>query len=331
MRVNPRLLSLPGVFSLGLLLCFPLVQKDSKQKSIRVEVEMVSLPVVVMKRDGKHVADLQKEDFRVFEDKVEQKIEGFAAADEPFSVALMLDTSGSTMLKLERIQNEAIRFVNLLHSGDSVAVLSVAEDTRLLEDFTVARGRIASAIRRTESGGATALYEAVWLALQEVLKPVRQRSALILFTDGVDTASEKASKVETIELAKESRAPIYCIYFNTQDEMQGTNRIPTPGERLPRMPGLGSSTEDYMGGRQYLSNLADYSGGMVFDALRMEDLGLAFEAIAQQLTSQYSIGYYPTNSKHDGKYRRVEVKVSRPGLYVQTRQGYFAPYDKKQK
>jgi Ca-activated chloride channel family protein len=308
--------------------------QDSNQKNIRVEVEMVSLPVVVTTRDGKRIAGLEKEDFQVYEDKIQQKIEGFTAADEPFSVALMLDTSGSTMMKLQRIQNEAIRFVNLLQPGDSVAVLSLAEDVKLLEDFTVARGRIAGAIKRTSPGGYTVLYEAVWLALEEVLKPVHQRRALVLFTDGVDTASTRASKAETIELAKESRAPIYCIYFNTQDEMQGTYRIPTPTNPRPAsppIPGVGSSTEDYMGGRQYLANLADYSGGMVFDALKMEDLGPAFDEIAHQLSSQYSIGYYPTNQKHDGKYRRVDVKVLRPGLYVRTKQGYFAPYDKKQK
>jgi Ca-activated chloride channel family protein len=80
-----------------------------------------------------------------------------------------------------------------------------------------------------------------------------------------------------------------------------------------------------MGGRQYLSELADYTGGRVFDALTMDDLGPAFDAIAAELTSQYSIGYYPTNTKRDGKYRRVTVKVTRPGLYVETRQGYYAP------
>jgi len=86
-----------------------------------------------------------------------------------------------------------------------------------------------------------------------------------------------------------------------------------------------------MGGRQYLSDLAEYSGGRVFDALTMEDLGPSFDAIAQELTSQYSIGYCPTNTKHDGRYRKVTVKVKRPGHYVQTRQGYWAPDDSRKK
>jgi VWFA-related protein len=289
---------------------------------------MVSLPVVVTTRSGKRVADLTKEEFQVFEDKVRQEIAGFSAVDEPFSVALMLDTSGSTMLQLEWIRTEAIRFINLLHPHDSVAVLSLAEEVALLEDFTVDRRRSTAAIRRTPPGGFTVLYEGVWLALEEVLKPVRERSALVLFTDGVDTASDKVTKSETRELAKESRSPIYSIYFNTQEDMQGSPRDRLPRTSMPPViPGVGSSTEDYMGGRQYLTDLAENSGGMVFSAPKMEDLGPAFEAIARELTSQYSIGYYPTNRKRDGGYRKVEVKATRPGLYVQTRKGYWAADD----
>jgi VWFA-related protein len=209
---------------------------DDGQESIRVRVDMVSLPVVVLTRSGRHVQDLRKEEFQVFEDNVQQKIEGFAAGDEPFSVALMLDTSGSTMLKLRRIQDEAIRFIHRLKSTDSVAILSFAEDVNLLEDFSLNRTDAAAAIRRTQPGGYTVLYEAVWLALREVLWPAAQRSSLVLFTDGVDTASDKVTKGETREIAKESRSPIYCIYFNTQEDMQGTPAQPDatgyPGSRI---------------------------------------------------------------------------------------------------
>ncbi len=314
-------------------------EQDSKQADIRVEVEIVSLPVVVTTRSGTRVADLQREEFQVFEDKVRQQIAGFQAVDEPFSVLIALDTSGSTLLQLQRIQDEAIRFTNLLNPTDSIAVISFAEDVTLLQDFSTDRTKAANAIRRTRPGGFTVLYEAVWLAVEEVIKPVRQRSALVLFTDGVDTASDRVTKGETREIAKESPAPIYCIYFNTETDMQGRSRQPSTGLPLPPVigrqpqrrpvPGVGSSPEDYMGGRQYLSDLGENSGGRVFDALKMEDLSPAFEAIAAELSSQYSIGYYPTNPKRDGSYRKVEVKVSRQGLYVQTRQGYWTVDDRK--
>lgn len=309
--------------------------QDANQKNIRVEVEMVSLPVSVVTRAGKLASGLTKEDFQVFEDKVQQKIEAFADVEEPFSVALFLDTSGSTTLQLDRIQEEAIRFINLLKPEDSVAIVSFAGDVNLLQDFTTDRGRAAAAIRRTRSGGYTVLYEAMWLAFKEIIPSARQRCAVVLLTDGVDTASEKATKAETRELAKESRAPVYCIYFNTQADMQGPAGSRIPGQTYPPVigqppvarpvPGVGSSTEDYMGGREYLTQLADYSGGTVLEARRMEDLTPDYEAIARELSSQYSIGYYPTNHRHEGKYRKVAVKVTKPGLYVQTREGYYEP------
>lgn len=161
---------------------------------IRAEVEMVSLPVVVTTKDGRRVTDLKKEDFHVFEDNIEQTIAGFAATDEPVSEVLALDTSGSTELELARIQNASIEFVNILHPDDSVAIMSFADDVNLQGDFTIDRDRNAYAIKKTRSGGYTALYEAVWLALEEVIKPVKERKALILFTDGVDTYSRKASE-----------------------------------------------------------------------------------------------------------------------------------------
>jgi Ca-activated chloride channel homolog len=334
-------LFLLGSVLLGGFVCASIPQ-EMPQKKIRVEVEMVSLPVVVTTRDGKRVPGLEKEDFRIYEDKIEQKIEAFSSVDEPFSVALLLDASGSTTLKLERIQNEAIRFIHRISPQDSIAVVTFAQEVRLLEDFTENRTRAAAAIRRVSSGGFTVLYEAMWLAFREVLPSAHQRSAVVLFTDGVDTASVTATKVETRELAKESRSPVYCIYFNTQAEMQRTPpQSPPSRTTFPPVIGIptitkadprGRSTEDYMGGRQYLTDLAELSGGMVFEALNMEDLGPAFDAIAQQLASQYSIGYYPSNQKHDGKYRKIEVKMNRSGLYVQARQGYFAPYtDPKKK
>jgi Ca-activated chloride channel family protein len=325
------LMAIPGWFGFGQ----NPKQKQPGNQTIQVQVDMVSLPVVVTTRDGRRITDLQKEDFEVFEDKVPQQITGFAATDEPISVALSLDTSGSMEKRLVRLQNEAIRFINLLHPDDSVAIMSFADDVNLLEEFSINRRVNEYGIKETRTGGYTAIYEAVWLALEEVLKPVKERTALVLFTDGVDTASRKASEKETLQMAKESPAPIYCIYFNTEDDYQMGQRLPgTIGGLPPTYPpvivttgpgGRGSASWEYMAGRQYVLQLAEYSGGRLFDALKIDDLGPAFEGIAQELASQYSIGYYSTNSKHDGKFRNVEVRVRRPGLVTRTKKGYLAP------
>ncbi|MFH1574238.1 MAG: VWA domain-containing protein [Acidobacteriota bacterium] len=307
-------------------------------QAIRVRVDVVSLPVVVTDRGGKRILDLKKEDFEVYEDGVLQEISGFGATDEPVTIALALDTSGSTETQLARIQNEAIRFVNLLHPDDSVAVLSFADDVSLLEDFSIDRDRNAYGIKETRPGGWTILYEAVWLCLEEVLKPIQERTALVLFTDGVDTRSRHASRKDTVELAKESRATVYCVYFNTERDPRtpigiGTPRV--PGSPVPGWPPVqttplppvqtGASRIEYMEGRAYLHELAEYTGGRVLDVLQMHDLAPAFEEIARELASQYSIGYQSKNDKRDGKFRKVQVKVKQPDLVARTKKGYYAP------
>lgn len=343
--MRPRFTTFVAISLLGVLFCFSSEQaKKQKEQapSIRVQVEMVSLPVVVTTQAGKRITDLEKQDFEVFEDGVLQEIAGFSPVEEPFSVALLLDTSGSTELRLAQIQNESINFVKLLHPDDSVAVLSFAQDVNLHEDFSLDRNRNARGIKETRPGGSTVLYEGVWLALEEVLKPIKERTALVLFTDGVDTASRTASMKETLELAKETRAVIYCIYFNTEGDsirrsMQGPNigGYPLPGPTIGGYPGPttggryppmgGGQTGNYSAGRSYLANLSEHSGGMVFDALVMDNLGVAFEQIAKELSSQYSIGYYSRNANRDGKFRKIVVKVKKPDLIARTKKGYYAP------
>jgi VWFA-related protein len=311
-------------------------------QTIKVNVEMVSLPVVVSNKEGRRVTGLTKDDFEVFEDGVQQEIAGFAATDEPVDIALLLDTSGSTELELAKIQRAAIDFVNQLHPDDEVAVVSFANDVTLQQDFSIDRDKNEYGIKKTRSGGCTVEYEAVWLGLEEVLKPKKERTALVLFTDGVDTCSHKASEKETLELAKETKATIYSVYYNTESDLYRRRSYPG-GPGYPRGPGYpspwppvvtnpnppiygpggpGSTSSEYAEGRAYLSKLCEYSGGLLFDG--MTDLSYAFEEVAKELASQYSIGYYSSNSKHDGKFRKVEVKVKKTGLVARTKKGYFA-------
>lgn len=310
-------------------------RKEEEGITIRANVEMVSLPVVVTNRLGKRVTDLTKNDFRVFENGTEQEIAGFAATDEPVSVALLLDTSGSTERKLAKIQDAAIEFVHQLHPDDEVAVLSFSDDVRLQTDFSIDRDRNEYGIKKTRTGEWTVEYEAVWLALEEVLKPIKTRKALVLFTDGVDTRSRKATEKETLELAKETQATIYCVYFDTQEDLgrqRSTGGYPSslpPIVLSPRRPpiyggpgGPGSTSQEYRAGREYLGKLADYSGGLVFDG--MQDLSYAFSEVARELASQYSIGYYSNNTKPDGKFRDIEIKLLKPDLVARTKKGYYA-------
>ena len=291
---------------------------------------MVSLPVVVTDREGRRITDLGKDDFHVFENGVLQEIAGFSATDEPVDVALLLDTSGSTERKLASIQNAAIDFVNQLHPDDEVAVVSFAQDVRLQYDFTIDRDKNEYGIKKTRPGGSTAVYEAVWLGLEEVLKPIKERKAMVLFTDGVDTCSRKAGRKETIELAKETRATIYSVYYDTERDLFSNRRRtsitgfpPITIDPFPPAAGpVGTNSLDYAAGRDYLEKLSEYSGGLVFDGRK--DLRETFALVAKELASQYSIGYYSSDLKRDGKFRQVEVKVNKPGLIARTKKGYYA-------
>jgi Ca-activated chloride channel homolog len=293
-------------------------QTPDKSQTIRVQVEMVSLPVVVTDREGNHIKNLRAEDFSILEDGMPQDIAAFAAVEEPISVALMLDVSGSTSADLRRIQDEAIWFVSDLRNDDSIAILSVADGVNLLEQFSIYHIKDTSKIRQVKSGGLSAVYDGVQFALEKVLKLEFGRKALVFFSDGVDNRSH-ATREDTLELARQSDVPIYCIYFNTSSDR---NR------QMPRLPGVVSPPPtqmppEYASGFEYMSDLSKYSGGLLLNASHMGNLGAAFKQIIEELSSVYSIGYYPKNAARDGKYREVQVRLSRPGMYARTRPGYY--------
>jgi VWFA-related protein len=311
----------------------PVAVQDGSH-TFRIRVDMVSIPVVVSTRDGGRVAGLQKEDFTVLEDGVPQEIAGFAAAEEPVSILLMLDCSTSVRDELERIQNEAIRFVNILRAEDSVAIMSVARKVEILMQLSTDRKRSADSIKKMRAKDGTAIYEAIGIGLKEILKPVRERKAMVIFSDGVDTSSVKTSIDATLQSAMESDSPIYSIYFNMEAYYLGkarTDIAPMLAGQL-RSPAISVNTGapwpqflDHQIGLNYLKELADNSGGLLFNALSMKDLGPSFEEIALELASMYSIGNYPTNSKMDSKFRKIQVKVNRPGLIARSKRGYAIP------
>jgi Ca-activated chloride channel family protein len=291
-------------------------EKAGRAKSFKVRVDMVSLPVVVRSGKGEYVTNLKKEDFRVFDNGELQEIEDFATVEEPVSVALLLDSSGSTKDYAPIIQNEAIRFVGFLKKDDGLAILSFADDVVLWQSFSLYKKKNPMVIRRMEPRGLSAVYEGVWLALEQVLKHEFGRKALVLFSDGIDNRSQTVTEEETLDLARKTEATIYCIYFNT--EKKSFRRFPFPG-------GDGEKKAEYEAGREYLAKLAGFSGGTLVDAKKIDNLGAAFRLIATELSSQYSIGYYPNNLERNGEFHDVEVKLRDKGLTARTKQGYYAP------
>jgi VWFA-related protein len=321
--------------------------------TIKVDTALVTIPVSVIDRDGKFVPFLTKRDFRLYEDGVEQDIEIFDSVETPFHVALVIDTSGSTRFKLEEIQDAALAFVQQLKRDDQVMVVSFDGRVRFHCDFTSDYGELRRAIYETRTGGSTRLYEAVDSVVDR-LEQIHGRKAIVLFTDGVDTSSRFADYESTIEKAEESGALVYPIKYDTEmDIPQGGINIPNnpwpwpipspfprgrrrwpfnplinyqfpqwPPRRMP--PSGGTSGDDYRLGARYLQELADRSGGRLYNADSLYNVSQAFSMIAEELRHQYALGYYPSNMKKDGTYRRVKVRVEKRGMIIRAREGYRA-------
>jgi len=314
---------------------------------IRVNTTLVTLPVSVMDRDGRYIPNLRKEDFRLWEDGTEQNVAFFSSVDKPFSVVLMIDTSGSTRFRLDDIQDAAITFVNQLRQDDRVMVLSFDDEVRVLSEFTNDRYRLRDAIRRTRPGEGTKLYEALDLVMNQRLNRVDGRKAVVLFTDGVDTTSRHASYASNIRDAEELDALIYPVQYDTYVDMSGggggwpggVGRWPTsPVDILGQIlggrgrrggvggGGAGTSRREYEIANRYLGELAERTGARKYEADSTQNLSYAFANIAEELRRQYSLGYYPNKAAQAGERRQIRVRVNQPNLAVRTRNSYvFKP------
>ena len=310
---------------------------------IRVETTLITIPVSVMDRDGRYIPDLRKEDFRIWEDDVEQDVAFFASVDKPFSVVLMLDTSPSTQFQLGDIQNAAISFVNQLRVDDKVMVVSFNADVKVLSEFTTDRAKLERAIYRANTESGTSIYDAVDVVINKHLSRTSGRKAIVLFTDGVDTTSDKASYDSTIMDAQELDALIYPVRYNTAGDMGGGGSVQIPtgpvdifgtilggifgggnrgGGGMGRRP-RGTSRGDYDHGRRYLEDLANSTGGREYLADSLRNMDYAFRNVAEELRRQYSIGYYPKRTPQVGQRRMIKVRAKQPNLAVRSRDSYI--------
>ncbi len=226
---------------------------------VRVDTTLVSLPVSVMDRDGKYIPNLGKDDFRIWEDGVEQRVAYFASTEKPFTVALMIDTSGSTRFKLGEIQDAAITFVDQLRADDRVMVVSFSDKIRVLAQPTNDHNTLRNAIRQTEPGSGTRLYDAVDQVINKELKNIEGRKAIVLFTDGVDTTSKHAHYEDNIRDAEELDALIYPVEFDTYSDMAGGGWPGGGGSR--RGGGGGGGYPGSNGGGTVISILGAILGG----------------------------------------------------------------------
>ncbi len=287
----------------------PAAEQPPPRPSFRAGVELVSLNVTAADADGHYVTDLEQNQFQVFEDGVLQKVTFFNRGNLPIALSILLDTSASMEEKLETAQDAATGFVKRLRGDDLAQIIDFDSRVQIAQGFTNSVPDLEAAIRKTNAGGSTSLYNAIYIALKE-LKKTRvttsdqiRRQAIVVLSDGEDTSS-LVSFDEVLELAKRSETAIYAIGLRSRD--------------LDRMRGFNEA--DFV-----LRQLSQETGGRVFFARQASELSGIYGQIADELSSQYTLGYTSGNPKRDGAWRRVLVRVLQPNVTARTKQGYYAP------
>lgn len=335
---------------------------------ITVETNLITIPVKVLDRDGRFVPGLKKEDFSVLENKKPQEIAYFSNEEMPFTVALLLDMSYSTVFKIDEIQQAALQFVTELRPRDRVMVIGFSQDVQVMCDITSDRKTINNAIIRTSIGSGTSVYDSVDFVLNKRFAKVKGRKAIVLFTDGVDTTSESSTHRDNLRDTLESEALIYPIRYDTYADVQaieqgkviindptkprttppvGGGQIPGSKSPLPfplptisvggkpssgrSLPGTGTSREDYKRASEYLDQMAYRTGGRIYDAQNNRSLARAFSKIAAELREFYSLGYYPADDEERSKRRKIKVRVNRKKISIRARDSYVLKSDSDSK
>ena len=271
-------------------------------------IEVINLNVSITDARGRYVTDLTKNDFAVFEDGVRQELSIFNHEDIPISLVLMIDTSASMDEKLPTARAAAIRFVGTLRPQDNAQIMQFNDRTTILQDFVADHDALDSAISRTEAAGPTALHNALYVALKELEKQKTQalrRRAIVLLSDGEDTAS-LVSDDQVLDLARKTEINIYAISLRPR-RMQDRNAV------------------KFSQAAHLLTALTQDTGGQVHFPNSLSELDAVYDRIAEELRTQYSLGYVSNNGRRDGKWRRIVVRVpTREELQVRHKLGYFA-------
>ena len=287
---------------------------DVPQTTFRSGVDLVALSVVVTDGQQNFVTGLAADNFAVFEDGIRQDVSFFAAGEVPLDLAILLDTSASMTDKMETAQQAAIGFASSLRPVDRLLVVDIKDATKILSPLTDDLAAARSAILSTSPRGGTALYNGLYLTLKELAKQrgagsdVR-RQAIVVLSDGDDTAS-LLSFDDVMQVAKESNISIYTITLRSKWVTRYTSQ---PAQRY-------FSQSEFA-----MKSLAQETGARSFFPADIGELSGVYDTIAEELASQYALGYISKNPKRDGAYRRVIVRVAdREGMRTRTRAGYLA-------
>lgn len=283
--------------------------RPSQPPAFRSGIDVVSLTVTATDGAGRYVRDLSEADFEIYEDGARQDLSFFTRTNLPLAVSLLLDTSASMEEKMATVHTAATGFVRQLRPEDEAQVIDFDNRVSVSVPFTNNQATLEQGIRLTAAGGSTALYNAIYIALKE-LKKIQaraaadlRRQAIVALTDGEDTSS-LVSFEEVLEQAKRSETAIYAIGLKSKDYL---------------------TTKGYNEADFVLRQLTTQTGGRVFFPTAVDELPGIYRQISEELSSQYVLGYSSRNTKRDGRWRRIVVRITRPGVLARTKQGYYGP------
>ena len=254
---------------------------------VRVNTKLITLPVSAVDSSGTFLTNLTKEDFRIYEDGIEQQVAFFTRTEQPVLIVIALDISQSTVFQTKRMKAAAISFLDQLRPNDYVYVVAFAQGVAPLhKQATNNREELVEAILSIKHGGFTSLYDAVQEICDKIFKGVPGRKAMILFSDGLDNLSRRATKRSTLENAKELDALIYTVQHSTVADSK------------------------------YLKALAGNTGGRFFKGDNEERLKEAYTQVGEELRRQYTLGYYTNSATPNLLWRKIKVRATRPGVKI---------------
>jgi VWFA-related protein len=339
--------------------------QQDQDEPIRLKTDLVSITASATDRAGRAIKSLKAEDFTIYEDGVRQKISHFAATEEPFTLLLLLDISGSTRDDIALMKKAARNFLSELRDNDRVGVIVFSREIEMIADFTAPRAKVETAIdqiiategseaSRFTSNTGTSFYDALYLGVEESpLKAVEGRKAIVCMSDGVDSTSLKKYK-DISTLLEQSQSSVYFLGLNTEQAALGGLLKPrgdsgylnfSPGQinryfdeydadsverHRPRDLISAEMKREINAGlykiaRREQQEIAERTGGRVYPVRQLADLSGVYKQVADDLRSQYSISYYPINQARDGRWRAIRVEARPREAVVRARSGYWSP------
>jgi Ca-activated chloride channel homolog len=291
----------------------PETREKQKGYTIGVNVDLVLMYTSVFDKKGQFVGGLKKDNFRIFEDGVEQQIASFAQEDVPISMGIILDLSGSMRGKIDQVNRAALAFIQASNPQDQVFLVGFNEEVELLQDFTGDIDEITDTLQNVVVMGGTALYDAIYLGVQKAHTGKRSKKAVVVITDGEDRDSFYKLD-ELVSIVQESDVQVFCIGFlNSAPEKSIFGRW---SKSVPEKA------------HDALQRVAEETGGKAYFPDKVTDIHPIVAEIASELRNQYSIGYFSTNSARDGSWRRVNIDLDKkiaPANQIRYRRGYYAP------